>query len=53
METRCKDDLVCNFADEAACSATDGLGIADGELVPSAVACSVPPTIDDNDAGTN
>jgi hypothetical protein len=44
IETRCKDDLVCSFADEPSCTP---------DLVPTTIACSVPPTRDDNDAGTN
>lgn len=42
VETRCSDDLVCNF-DEACVDAQ----------VPSSRACKTPPTRDDNDAGTN
>jgi hypothetical protein len=42
IETRCSEDLVCNFDD--ACV---------DEVVPSAAACITPATEDDNDSGTN
>jgi hypothetical protein len=42
IETRCSEDLVCNF--DEACAP---------EPLPSNVACTTPPTEEDNDAGTN
>jgi hypothetical protein len=42
IETRCSEDLVCNF-DEACAPAA----------VPSSAACITPATEDDNDSGTN
>jgi hypothetical protein len=55
IETRCLDDLICNFQDISGnyVCAKGADGVALNMPSADATACSSPPTEDDNDAGSN